>query len=72
MEGDTLSLAAIDNGLAFPYKHPTKWRSYRKMDLILAYGWASLPNALSTFSQTTRQHMLYFLTSQTVSEWMNG
>ncbi|KAJ3142516.1 hypothetical protein HK100_002185 [Physocladia obscura] len=56
-----ITVAAIDNGLAFPFKHPDKWRSY-------PYGWAYLPIAKIPFSKSTRDHMLYFLTSQ---KWWN-
>ncbi|KAJ3245382.1 phosphatidyl inositol kinase [Chytriomyces hyalinus] len=55
----TITVAAIDNGLAFPFKHPDKWRSY-------PYGWVYLPIARIPFSKNTREHVLYFLTSQ---EW---
>ena len=40
-EGDeeaSISVAAIDNGLAFPIKHPDSWRAY-------PYHWAWLPCA---------------------------
>ncbi|KAJ1554647.1 phosphatidyl inositol kinase, partial [Cladochytrium tenue] len=49
-------IAAIDNGLAFPFKHPDRLRSY-------PYGWAQLPIARVPFSQSTRAHALHFLTS---------
>ena len=26
-EGGTIKIAAIDNGLAFPFKHPDEWRA---------------------------------------------
>ncbi|CAJ0953993.1 unnamed protein product, partial [Mesorhabditis belari] len=39
-----VKLAAIDNGLAFPFKHPDEWRAY-------PFGWAFLPCARQTFSQ---------------------
>ncbi|RZC39129.1 phosphatidylinositol 4-kinase type 2-alpha [Asbolus verrucosus] len=38
-----ISIAAIDNGLAFPYKHPDSWRAY-------PYHWAWLPQAKVPFS----------------------
>ncbi|KAI8619317.1 phosphatidylinositol 3 and 4-kinase-domain-containing protein [Chytriomyces sp. MP71] len=57
-----LRVAAIDNGLAFPFKHPDKWRSY-------PFGWAYLPIARVPFSNATRDQCLYFLTSQ---EWWRG
>ena len=34
----SISVAAIDNGLAFPIKHPDSWRAY-------PYHWAWLPCA---------------------------
>ena len=55
----TIQVAVIDNGLAFPYKHPDKWRSY-------PYGWSFLPIAKVPFSEETRTHVLHLLTSQ---EW---
>lgn len=53
-----IKLAAIDNGLAFPWKHPDEWRSY-------PYGWLYLPLQLlvQPFSETTRRHFLPILTS---------
>ncbi|ORY97307.1 phosphatidylinositol 3 and 4-kinase-domain-containing protein [Syncephalastrum racemosum] len=46
-------LAAIDNGLAFPFKHPDQWRSY-------PYGWLALPESLVArpFSESTRNKYL--------------
>ncbi|KAJ3062536.1 phosphatidyl inositol kinase, partial [Quaeritorhiza haematococci] len=55
----SIRIAAIDNGLAFPYKHPDRWRSY-------PYGWAPLPIARLSFSASTRNQVLHLLTSQ---EW---
>jgi hypothetical protein len=51
----SLRIAAIDNGLAFPYKHPDEWRSY-------PYGWAFLPISQIPFSAETRT-ILSLLTS---------
>ncbi|SCU90395.1 LANO_0D08592g1_1 [Lachancea nothofagi CBS 11611] len=53
-----IKLAAIDNGLAFPWKHPDEWRSF-------PYGWLYLPvNVLGQpFSEATRRHFLPLLTS---------
>ncbi|CAG8689029.1 15998_t:CDS:2, partial [Racocetra fulgida] len=63
-----IHVAAIDNGLAFPFKHPDQWRSY-------PYGWLSLPDALigQPFTTNTRNHFLPLLTDpiwwkKTVSE----
>ncbi|RKO97637.1 hypothetical protein CXG81DRAFT_13549, partial [Caulochytrium protostelioides] len=53
-----VQIAAIDNGLAFPYKHPDRWRSY-------PYGWAFLPIARVPFSEETRRQILHLLTSPT-------
>lgn len=39
-----IKVAAIDNGLAFPYKHPDSWRSY-------TYHWAWLSQAKRPFSK---------------------
>ncbi|SCU83162.1 LADA_0C09912g1_1 [Lachancea dasiensis] len=53
-----IKLAAIDNALSFPWKHPDEWRSF-------PYGWLYLPvNILAQpFSETTRKHFLPLLTS---------
>ncbi|XP_035281564.1 phosphatidylinositol 4-kinase type 2-beta-like [Anguilla anguilla] len=44
-------VAAIDNGLAFPFKHPDEWRAY-------PFHWAWLPQAKLPFSQETRDLVL--------------
>jgi len=51
-------VAAIDNGLAFPFKHPDSWRSY-------PYGWLFLPRPLMAqpFTKATRDHFLPLLSS---------
>ncbi|KAI8137082.1 phosphatidylinositol 3 and 4-kinase-domain-containing protein [Fennellomyces sp. T-0311] len=51
-----IQLAAIDNGLAFPFKHPDQWRSY-------PYGWLALPEPLIArpFSESTRHQFLSVL-----------
>ncbi|CAH0557962.1 unnamed protein product [Brassicogethes aeneus] len=49
-----ISIAAIDNGLAFPYKHPDSWRAY-------PYHWAWLPQAKIPFSKDTRDLVLPLL-----------
>ncbi|KAJ1920847.1 Phosphatidylinositol 4-kinase [Mycoemilia scoparia] len=48
-----LHIAAIDNGLAFPYKHPDEWRSY-------PYGWQYLPPSIinKPFSKSIRSYIL--------------
>lgn len=56
-----IHVAAIDNGLAFPFKHPDKWRSY-------PYAWLSLPHSLliQPISVATRQKLLPMLSDP---EW---
>lgn len=49
-----IQIAAIDNGLAFPYKHPDSWRAY-------PYHWAWLPQAKIPFSRETRELVLPLL-----------
>lgn len=46
-----IKIAAIDNGLAFPFKHPDSWRAY-------PYHWAWLPYAKIPFSSETRDLVL--------------
>ncbi|XP_055906201.1 phosphatidylinositol 4-kinase type 2-beta [Eupeodes corollae] len=46
-----IKIAAIDNGLAFPFKHPDSWRAY-------PYHWAWLPQAKVPFSAETKQLVL--------------
>merc|ERR1712029_788570 len=46
-----LDVAAIDNGLAFPFKHPDSWRAY-------PYHWACLTYAKVPFSQRIRDLIL--------------
>jgi phosphatidylinositol 4-kinase type 2 len=46
-----VKIAAIDNGLAFPYKHPDEWRAY-------PYYWAWLPQAKIPFSDEIRDLIL--------------
>ncbi|XP_017785388.1 PREDICTED: phosphatidylinositol 4-kinase type 2-alpha isoform X2 [Nicrophorus vespilloides] len=46
-----IRIAAIDNGLAFPYKHPDSWRGY-------PYHWAWLPQAKVPFSREIRDLVL--------------
>lgn len=59
-----LHVAAIDNGLAFPFKHPDQWRSY-------PYAWLSLPHALlvQPISIETRKRLLPMLSDP---EWWEG
>lgn len=49
-----INIAAIDNGLAFPYKHPDSWRAY-------PYHWAWLQQAKVPFSRETRELVLPLL-----------
>ncbi|XP_062431396.1 phosphatidylinositol 4-kinase type 2-beta [Rhea pennata] len=46
-----IKIAAIDNGLAFPFKHPDEWRAY-------PFHWAWLSQAKVPFSQETRDLVL--------------
>lgn len=50
-----IKIAAIDNGLAFPFKHPDEWRAY-------PYYWAWLPYAKIPFSQETKDSFYAQLT----------
>ena len=50
-----ISVAAIDNGLSFPFKHPDEWRIYN-------FGWSFLPAARVPFSEATLQRNLPMLT----------
>ena len=54
VEMPTLEIAAIDNGLAFPFKHPDSWRAY-------PYHWAWLPQAKIPFSQEIKDQLLPLL-----------
>ena len=47
-------IAAIDNGLAFPFKHPDDWRAY-------PYQWVYMPQAKTPFSDHTCDKILPFL-----------
>lgn len=50
-----IKIAAIDNGLAFPFKHPDEWRAY-------PYYWAWLPYAKIPFTEETRKTYYSLLT----------
>lgn len=52
-----VKFAAIDNGLAFPYKHPDNWRSY-------PFGWAKLPYCQTPFSPQLSSHLLALLSDR--------
>lgn len=51
IERPEIKIAAIDNGLAFPFKHPDSWRAY-------PYHWAWLPQAKVPFSVETKDLVL--------------
>ena len=46
-----IEIAAIDNGLSFPFKHPDSWRTY-------PYHWAWLPHAKVPFTKKMRDLVL--------------
>ncbi|KAL3865318.1 hypothetical protein ACJMK2_006935 [Sinanodonta woodiana] len=51
VENPEISIAAIDNGLAFPFKHPDEWRAY-------PYHWTWLPQAKVPFSDEIKELVL--------------
>jgi len=51
VEPPEIDVAAIDNGLAFPIKHPDSWRAY-------PYHWAWLSYAKEPFSPETKELVL--------------
>ncbi|XP_023177014.1 phosphatidylinositol 4-kinase type 2-alpha isoform X2 [Drosophila hydei] len=51
VEAPQIRIAAIDNGLAFPFKHPDSWRAY-------PYHWAWLPQAKIPFSNDIKDQVL--------------
>lgn len=51
VDSSTIKIAAIDNGLAFPFKHPDSWRAY-------PYHWAWLPQAKLPFSDDIKDQVL--------------
>jgi len=51
VEEPKISIAAIDNGLAFPFKHPDEWRAY-------PYHWAWLQQAKVPFSEEIKELVL--------------
>ncbi|XP_065071088.1 phosphatidylinositol 4-kinase type 2-alpha-like isoform X2 [Rhopilema esculentum] len=46
-----INIAAIDNGLAFPFKHPDSWRAY-------PYHWVWLPYAKTPFTEQIKEMIL--------------
>lgn len=63
VEVPEIRIAAIDNGLAFPFKHPDSWRAY-------PYHWAWLPQAKVPFSDETKQLVLPQLSDMNFVEEM--
>eukprot|EP01135_Chromosphaera_perkinsii_P006000 Nk52_evm3s378 gene=Nk52_evmTU3s378 len=57
----TITIAAIDNGLSFPFKHPDEWRAY-------PYYWTWLEFAQVPFSEETVQKILPKLLSEAYVE----
>ncbi|VDN17059.1 unnamed protein product [Gongylonema pulchrum] len=56
--GETLDLAAIDNGLAFPIKHPETATVLRPF----VYGWANMECAREPWNDALRSRLLQLLT----------
>ena len=54
-------IAAIDNGLAFPFKHPDEWRTY-------PFHWAWLPQAKIPFSEEIKSLVLPLLSDMNFVE----
>ena len=63
VDAPEILIAAIDNGLAFPFKHPDSWRAY-------PYHWAWLPQAKVPFSEETKQLVLPQLSDMNFVEEM--
>ncbi|XP_065363078.1 phosphatidylinositol 4-kinase type 2-alpha isoform X2 [Calliphora vicina] len=63
VDAPQLRIAAIDNGLAFPFKHPDSWRAY-------PYHWAWLPQAKVPFSEEIKQLVLPQLSDMNFVEEM--
>lgn len=60
--GEEISLAAIDNGLAFPVRHPECTSRFRSFP----FRWSNLSWAQTEFDPTLRRHVLSLLTPQFV------
>ena len=58
---EELKVAAIDHGLAFPFKHPDSWRMY-------PYHWVWLPYSKIPFSQETRDQILPLISDMSFVE----
>lgn len=54
-----VKIAAIDNGLAFPFKHPDSWRAY-------PFHWAWLPYAKIPFSTEIKDLILPLISDMNV------
>ena len=54
-----VKIAAIDNGLAFPFKHPDSWRAY-------PFHWAWLPYAKIPFSTEIKEMILPLISDMNV------
>ncbi|XP_046803909.1 phosphatidylinositol 4-kinase type 2-beta-like [Lucilia cuprina] len=63
VDAPQIRIAAIDNGLAFPFKHPDSWRAY-------PYHWAWLPQAKVPFSEEIKQLVLPQLSDMNFVEEM--
>lgn len=63
VDAPEIRIAAIDNGLAFPFKHPDSWRAY-------PYHWAWLPQAKVPFSEEIKQLVLPQLSDMNFVEEM--
>lgn len=50
-EEEKVRIAAIDNGLSFPYKHPDEWRAY-------PFHWYSLPWAATPFTDEIKKEFI--------------
>ncbi|KAJ6636240.1 Phosphatidylinositol 4-kinase type 2-beta [Pseudolycoriella hygida] len=61
IEMPTIEIAAIDNGLAFPFKHPDSWRAY-------PYHWAWLSQAKVPFSKEIKDQILPLLSDMNFVE----
>ena len=59
-EGGTIKIAAIDNGLAFPFKHPDEWRAcmYNCKRLLASLSVSSLSPSLPVAKNDKTIHLL--------------
>ena len=75
-QGGSITIAAIDNGLAFPFKHPDEWRACKHVlvttltessipaSFVDPFYWAWLPLAQEPFSEAVCYLVLDKLKSQ--------